>query len=250
MVKTRTAAMKAVALDDELVYGHSMLGFVAFQYDWNFEAAEREYKRAIALQPSFVHQWYARYLLAMNRPAEAEAEYHRYLVRSSSSVSGMTHVAEFEYLTRQYGRAGAQLHDTLSLDPNYAPAHEILGLVYEQQGHQESAREELQKAVELSRGFVALGSLGHLYAAQGRSADVQKTLADLAAQSKERYVAPFELALIHTGLGKSKAAIDDLEKGYQDRSLSAQSLRFDPRLDSVRSEPRFHEFVKRIGLPF
>jgi tetratricopeptide (TPR) repeat protein len=250
MAKSRAAAQKAVALDPDLPYAHSMLGFIAFQYDWNFDVAEREYKHALELQPSFAHQWHARLLLATNREPEAELEYRRFSSKLMTQAVAGANIGQFQFLTRQYDRAIAQLRDTLQMDPKFPPAHEMLGLVYEQQGHNDFALQELQKAVELSRGYVGLGDLGHLYATLGRSADVQKVLQDLAAQSKHRYVGPFEMAVIHAGLRQNRDALDDLEKAYEERSLSAQALRFDPRLSQVRDEPRFHEFVRRIGLPF
>jgi DNA-binding winged helix-turn-helix (wHTH) protein/TolB-like protein len=250
MAKSRAAAQKAVALDPDLPYAHSMLGFIAFQYDWNFDVAEREYKHALELQPSFAHQWHARLLLATNWEPEAELEYRRFSSKLMTQAVAGANIGQFQFLTRQYDRAIAQLRDTLQMDPKFPPAHEMLGLVYEQQGHNDFALQELQKAVELSRGYVGLGDLGHLYATLGRSADVLKVLQDLAAQSKHRYVGPFEMAVIHAGLRQNRDALDDLEKAYEERSLSAQALRFDPRLSQVRDEPRFHEFVRRIGLPF
>ena len=249
MAKTRAAAVKAAALDDELSYAHTMLGFVAFQYDWKFETAEREYERTVEIQPSFSHQWFARMFLATNRQAEAEKVYRRFLTHMSTSMAGTTNAAQFLYLTGQYDRATIQLHDTLAMDPNYAPAHEMLGLVYEQQKRPE-ALEELKKAVDLSHGLFGLGSLGHFYATSGKSADAQKTMQELAAQTRHRYVGPYEIALVHAGQGENRKALEDLEKAFAERSLSAQCLRFDPRLKKVRNEPGFREFVKRIGLPF
>jgi DNA-binding winged helix-turn-helix (wHTH) protein/TolB-like protein/tetratricopeptide (TPR) repeat protein len=250
IAKAREAAKKAVALDETLTYGHSMLGFIAFQFDWDFATAEREYQRAIKFQPAFVHQWYGRYLLAMNRVADAESEYQRFLERSPFSLLGKTNVAQFRFLTGAHAHAIELLRGSLAMNSNYPPAHEILGLVYEQQGRNDQAMQELKKAVDVSHGYVGLGSLGHLYASQGRSADVQKVFQEFAAQAKHRYVGPFEFALVHAGMGENSKALDYLERAYAERSLSAQSLRFDPRLSKVRSEPRFHDFVKRIGLQF
>lgn len=250
MSKTRAAALKAVALDDGEVYGHSMLGFVAFQYDWDFKTAEREYRRAKELQPSFVHQWYSRYLLAVNRADEAEQEYRHFLNAAPFIIAGRTNIGQFQFLTRQYSRAETQLRETVDMEPNFGPAHEMLGLVYEQEGRNDVAVRELQKAVEVSHGYVGLGSLGHFYAITGNRDGVRKTLQDMAAQSRQRYVGPFEYALVHAGQGETKKALGDLAKAYEDRSLSAQSLRFDPRLNNVRNETEFHDFVKRIGLPF
>ena len=151
MAKSRAAATKAVALDEDLAYGHSMLGLIAFQYDWKFDVAEREYKRGLELQPSLSHQSFARFLLATNRTAEAELEYRRFLSKASPQPIGGTNAGQFQFLTRQYDRAATQLRDTLQMDTNFPPAHEMLGLVYEQQGHKDLALQELQKAVVLSR---------------------------------------------------------------------------------------------------
>jgi len=250
MEKSRAAAKKALALDDGESYAHSMAGFVAFQYDWDFKTAEREYQRAREIRPSFVHQWYARYLLATNRADEAEMEYRHFLNAAPFMMAGKTNVGQFYLLTNQYNHAETQLREAIELEPNYAPAHEMLGLVFEQNGRTDKAIEELQKAVQLSHGFVGLASLGYLRATQGDQSGVEKALQEIAAQSKQRYVSPFEYALIHAGMGQNHKALEDLERGYTERSLSAQSLRFDPRLNKIRTDPAYRDFVKRIGLPF
>jgi TolB-like protein/DNA-binding winged helix-turn-helix (wHTH) protein/Flp pilus assembly protein TadD len=246
--KTRTAVAKARDLDDTVAHTHSMLGLIAFEYDWDFATAENEYRRARELQPSWLQQWYARYLLATNRASEAEAEYQRFMRMMPFSAFGSSNFAQFLFLTGQYPRAIEQLQQTLSLHPDYPPAHELLGLVYEQQGLSSLAVQEFQKAVNLSHGYDGLASLGHLYAKNEKRAELQRVFQDLAAQRRQRYVAPFDLALIHAGMGDKAKAVEDLEQAYADRSLSAQSLRFDPRLKNVRGEPRYREFEKRLGL--
>jgi len=250
MEKTRAAAKKAIALDDTESYGHSMAGFVAFQYDWDFKTAEREYQRALEIRPSFVHQWHARLLLATNRRDAAEMEYRHFLSAAPFMMAGKTNIGQFYLLTNQYDQAETQFRDTIELEPSYAPSHEMLGLVYEQKGRTDKAIEELQKAVQLSHGFVGLASLGYLQATQGDKTEVENTLQEMAAQSKQRYVSPFEYALVHAGMRQTAKALEDLERGYAERSLSAQSLRFDPRLNKVRTDPAYRDFVKRIGLPF
>ncbi|HYL37698.1 MAG TPA: winged helix-turn-helix domain-containing protein [Bryobacteraceae bacterium] len=246
--KTREAIAKARQLDDNQAYTHSVLGLIAFQYDWDFATADREYRRARQLQPFWVHQWYARYLLAANRATDAEAEYRRFMRMVPFSAWGTTNFAQFLFLTAQYPRAIEQIRKTLDMQPDYAPAHELLGLVYEQQGQADQAVQEFQKASDLSHGYSGLAALGHLYAAAGKRAEARRVLGELDAQRRQRYVAPFELAVIHAGMGDKIAALDDLEKAYAERSLSAQSLRFDPRLSKVRAEPRYREFAKRLGL--
>ena len=244
----KNAAAKARSLDDSVPYTHSMLGLIAFQYDWDFKKAEREYARARQLQASWAHQWYARYLLAMNRPLEAESEYRRFRSAVPFSASGSVNFAQFLFLTREYPRALEQVRGTLGMQPDYAPAHELLGLVYEQQGLADQATREFQKAIDLSHGYIGLASLGHLYATAGKRAGVESVRQNLEAQRKQRYVAPFERALIDAGMRDNAESLRELEEAYAERSLSAQSLLFDPRLSEVRKEPRYREFIKRIGL--
>src|SRR5579872_6850003 len=242
----REAAAKARNLGDDVAYTHSMLGLIAYQYDWDFGTAEREYKRARELQPAWVHQWYARYLLTINRPSEAAAEYERFTLMAPFSVAGRSNFAKFLFLTGQYPKALEQLHQTLLLRPDYPPAHELLGLIYEQQGLAEKAEQEFQKASDLSHGLNGLAALGHLYATSGRLRHTQQVLDEMRAQ--KHYVSPFDFAVIHAGLGYHRRALADLERAYKERSLSAQSLRFDPRLNDLRGDPDYREFAKRLGV--
>jgi len=136
------------------------------------------------------------------------------------------------------------------MDANYPPARETLGLVYEQQGRTDEAVAELKTAVALSHGEHGLGSLGHVYAEQGRGDDVRNVLRLLAERSRHAYLSPYETALVFAGLGYNDQALECLKKPYAERSLSVAFLRFDPRLAKVREEPRFQEFVHDVGLPF
>ena len=246
--KTREALAKARDLDDGVAYTHSMLGLVAFQFDWDFATADREYQRALQLQPSWLQQWHARYLLATNRASEAGAEYRRFMRMKPFSSWGAANFAQFLFLTGQYPAAMEQIQKVLDRQPDYALGHELLGLIYEQQGRANNAAEEFQKASSLSNGHYGSAALGHLYAQQGRRSDAQQVLDNLEAQRKHRYVAPFELAVLYAGMGDHAKAVDELEQAYAERSLSAQSLRFDPRLNGVRNEPRYGALAKRLGL--
>jgi DNA-binding winged helix-turn-helix (wHTH) protein/TolB-like protein len=245
---TREATRKANELDDKVAYAHSMVGLIAFQYDWDFATAEREYARARQLQHSFIHQWYARMLLATNRAPDAEAEYKRFVSMSPFSVSGGTHYAEFLYLTGQYARAIDEIHRNLTLNPNYPPALELLGLVYEQQGLNDKAELEFKSASELSNGLSGLAALGHLYATKGLRRHTQQVFDDMRAHRKERYVSPYDFAVIHAALGYTDRAMAELEQAYREHSLSAQSLRCDPRLNSLRRERLYQEFAKKLGV--
>ena len=245
---TREAARKANELDANLAYGHSMLGLIAFEYDWDFATAEREYARARRAQPSWVHQWYARMLLATDRAADAQSEYDRFVKAAPFSESGRTHYAEFLFLTGQYPRAIDQIHRCLEMDPNFPPAHELLGLVYEQQGLTDKAEEEFKKASGLSNGLSGLSALGHLYATTGRIRHTQDVFDEMRAHRKDRYVSPYEFAVIHAALGYNRRALGELEEAYNQHSLSAQSLRCDPRLDNLRRDPGYQNFAKKLGV--
>jgi TolB-like protein/DNA-binding winged helix-turn-helix (wHTH) protein/tetratricopeptide (TPR) repeat protein len=248
--KSRAAVLKALEIDDTVAYAHSMLGAIAYKYDWDFDKANREYKRARELDPTLVHQWYGSYLQVLDRIPEAGIEFKRFADFQPFLLAGNTTYGQYFFLTRQYDRALEQIRQTLEMDANYPPAREALGLIYEQQGRTDDALAEFQAAVTLSHGGRGLGSLGHIYAEQGRGGDVRKVLRLLAERSRHAYISPYETALVFAGLGQNDQALEYLKKAYAERSLSAPLLRFDPRLAKVRNEPRFQEFVRGIGLSF
>ncbi|HEY6307207.1 MAG TPA: tetratricopeptide repeat protein [Candidatus Angelobacter sp.] len=247
MPKSRSAVMKALELDDSVAYAHSMLGRIAFLYDWDFSRAAHEYQRARELNPALVHQWYASYLLAMNRADEAEAENRKF--SEFLPFAAGVYFPQYYFWVRRYDRAADLLHKMLEADPASRPAHLLLGSVYEQQGRSTEAAAEFQKGAEISGGDAASGSLGHLYAIAGKKADALVMLQKLDQTSHHQYVSPYSKALIYAGLGQNNEAIDQLQKAYEERSLSPPALRCDPRLDGLRSEPRFRDFVRSTGLP-
>jgi tetratricopeptide (TPR) repeat protein len=224
-----------------------MLGRIAYLYDWDFPRAEREYARARELNPNLVHAWYGFYLLTCNRVAEAEAEERKFEAFLPFSVG--TGLAQHFYLTGQYDRAVDLVNRKLEASPNFAPLHEWLGLTYEQQGRGPQAIEEFQKTIALSNGVEGLGSLGHVYAISGKKDEAQKTLQKIDEVGKRFYLSPYQKAVVYAGLGQTDQALSELEKAYTERSLSPVSLRFDPRLNGLRSEPRFRDFTRRVGLP-
>ena len=246
--KSRAAETKAIALDNAVAYAHSMLGYIAFQYDWDFPRAEREYMLARQFDPTLIHQWYAFYLLSLNRVPEADLEFRKFAGFLPFMLPGNAMYGQYFYLTGQDEQAVLQLKKTLAMQADYPPVHEFLGMAYEQEGRTDEAIAEMKKAIDLSEGKYGLGSLGHLYAKVGRRTDAQKMLQSIAEESKSAYISPYQLAIVHAGLGEKEKAIDELEKAYAERSLAAYLLRFDPRLNNLRSEPRFQDFVRHIGL--
>jgi len=245
--KSRAAVMKALELDETVAYAHSMLGRIAFRYDWDFPRAEREYARARELNPKLVHAWYGSYLLTMNRVTEAESEQQKF--EAFLPFAGGSILSQHYYYTGQYDRALDLINRKLEARPDTPALHEWLGLVYEQQGRTSEAIDEFQKAVSLSDGIDGLGALGHVYAVSGKLGDAENTLRKLDELSKQKYVSPFQKAVIYAGLGQTDRAFSELEKAYNQRSLSPVTLRWDPRLNGLRSEPRFRDFMRRVGLP-
>jgi DNA-binding winged helix-turn-helix (wHTH) protein/tetratricopeptide (TPR) repeat protein len=248
--KSRAAETKAIALDNTVAYAHSLLGYIAFQYDWDFPTAEREYKIAREFDPALVHQWYGFYLLALNRVPEADGEFRKFNDFLPFLASASAFYGQYFYFRGQNGLAVDQLNKTVAMQPEYAPAHEFLGMVYEQEGRTNEAITEIQKAIDLSGGEFGLGSLGHVYARVGRRDDARNMLQSIAEQAPRTYVSPYQLAIVYAGLDEKDRAIDELEKAFAERSLSPPVLRFDPRLNNLRAEPRFQEFARRVGLSF
>jgi DNA-binding winged helix-turn-helix (wHTH) protein/TolB-like protein len=246
--KSREAVTKALELDDTVAYAHSMLGYIAYQYDWDFARAQREYELGKKYEPSLRHQWHASYLLALNRIPEATREYREFADFLPYQLPGNASFGQFFYLTKQYDQAVDQLQKTLKMQAKYPPALEYLGMVYEQEGRSQEAVAKLQEAIDASDGRYGVGSLGHLYASVGKNVEARKLLQSLEEHAKHEYVSPYQRALIEAGLDEKEKALDDLEKAYAERSLYAPYLQFDPRLSNLRGEPRFKDFARRVGL--
>ncbi len=244
---SRAAAMKALELDDTVAYAHSMLGRISYQYDWDFPRAGREFARARELDPKLTHAWFGSYLLLLNRVSEAEVEQQKFqdFLPYTISTGRIRHF----YFTKQYDRAVDLINRRLEMNPTFPAYHEWLGLMYEQQGRTSEAIEECQKAISLSQGIDGTGALGHIYAVSGKVRDAENMLRTLDDLAKKSYISPYQKAVIYTGLGKKDEALKLLEKAFSERSLLAISLRFDPRLDPLRDDPRFHEFMRRTGIP-
>lgn len=248
--KAKAAALKAVELDDTLAEAHTSLGKIAMLYEWDWNGAEREFKRAIALNPNYVnaHHWYSHYWMYLGRFEESLAEIQRALALDPLDVGMNFHLGFHYFNARQYDQAIAQLQKTLDIERNYGEAHVILGLVYEQQGRYNEAIAELQKNRELG-GSDQRGSIGYVYAISGQRGEAQKLLAQLQEESKHKYVSPYHIAKIYEGLGEKDQAFAWLEKAYEERDSNIVNLKMDPEFDSLRSEPRFADLLRRVGLP-
>ncbi len=249
--KAKAAALKAVDLDDTLAEAHTSLSFVQHFFDLDWLAAEKEIKRAIALNPNYptAHHWYAFYLSTTGRHDQAIAEIKKARELEPLSLVIDANVGFLLYLARRYDQAIQELHNTLQMDPNFYYAHGRLAQVYEQKSMFEEAIAEYKKAIALSRGNPAITAmLAHAYAVSNRTGEAQKLLDELKARSKRSYVSPHFIAMIYAGLGEKDQAFEWLQKAYGDRAVDLVYLK-DPAFDSLRSDPRFSALLKRMGLP-
>ena len=249
--KAKTAAMRALEIDDAIAEAHTALAHVRFFYDWDWSGAESEFKRAIELSPNYprAHNFYASYLIVMGRYQEAISEVKRAQGLAPVSLPINVQVARVFYFAREYDEAIEQCRKVLEMDPNYGGARQFLGRSYKQKRMYEEALTELQKA----RGFLAgnaevLSLIGYTYAVSGRRIEAQTTLGELQGLSKQRYVSPYHMAMVYAGLGERDAAFLWLEKAYADREGRMTILKCAPEFDSLHADPRFPDLLRRIGL--
>jgi TolB-like protein/DNA-binding winged helix-turn-helix (wHTH) protein/Tfp pilus assembly protein PilF len=246
------ALNKALQLDDSIGEAHDTLGLISWQHDWNLQAAEREFDQAIALAPSYpcAHEDRAEFLAFLGRHAEAIAELSRINQIDFGPSAAMTEAGVYFQL-RDYRNLLEASRSGVASFPNEWVEHEFLGIGYEGTGKLPEAISEYQKAVQLSSGDQgARASLAHAFAAIGNKSDAEKILRDLEQKSIKSYVSPYVLATIYASLGEKDRAFQYLEKAYNERSLDLSSnLKADLRIDSLRSDRRFQDLARRVGLP-
>jgi len=250
--KARAAALKALKLDETLAEPHSSLARVLEDYDRNWSGAEREHQRAIELNPNYAtaHHWHAFGLGLTGRNNEALAEIE--LARSLDPLSTIinANVALILYWGRQYDRAIVEGRKALELEPNNALAHQYLVAIYLQKGKYTEALAELQKDLSLKRGDAALRTLlPCAYAASGNKEKARTILGQLKQQSTREYIPPHLIANVYVALGDKDEAFEWLRKGLEDHDGGMVGLKVDPALDSLRSDPRFQDLLRRMNFP-
>jgi eukaryotic-like serine/threonine-protein kinase len=252
MPKAKAAALKALEIDDTLAEPHVSLAHVKYYYDHDFETAEREYKRAIELNPNYptAHQWYGVYLMSVGRSDEALVQMRRAQELDPLSLPINMTLGWVLLTARQTDLSIEQLRKTLEMDPNFVLAHHRLGMAYEQQGKYAEAIAEFKQVVNLTSGKpLGLAALAHAYAMSGQRAEAQKLIAELQEQSKVRYVSTASIAVIFAALGEKDQALTWLDKAEKEHDGVIVRLKVDSRYDSLRSDPHFAEIVRRIGMP-
>jgi serine/threonine protein kinase/tetratricopeptide (TPR) repeat protein len=249
--KLKTAATKALELDDSLAEAHTSLAWAKF-HDWDWAGAEKEFKRAIELNSNYTtaHSWYGEYLMVLGRSSEALAQFNRaYELNPLSTTTNLALGYRF-YYARQYGPAIDQIQKTLAMDSNFVPAHDYLGRAYEQNGMTIESLTEFHKALDLSEGDTnELAALGQAYAVSHQGGEARKILDQLKVRSQQTYVQPASIAVIYMALDEKDQAFDWLQKAYDDRSAWLVYLKVDPWADSVRNDARFTDLVRRVFPP-
>ena len=249
--RAKAAAEKALELDKDLAEAHTSLGVVKFQYDWDPDGAEKEFKKAIELSPNHApaHQFYADCLKASGRFDEALAQMKQASRLDPMSLSINTGIGHVLYLSRNYDRAIEQYRETVKLDPNFLQARLWFGRPFLQKGMYKEALAELTEAAKLSgNSTVSLATLGQAYAAAGDRKQAQKILDRLKDRSKKQYVPSYWIALLYVSLADKRQAFEWLDRAFEERSSWLAWIKVEPRFDPIRSDPRFATLLQRMGL--
>jgi DNA-binding winged helix-turn-helix (wHTH) protein/TolB-like protein/lipoprotein NlpI len=251
MLKARSAAMKALELDEGLAEAHASLGYVKHRYEWDWAGAEREYKRAIELNPQYptAHQWYGWYLVSLGRNDDALAEFQRAQQLDPLSLYTNLTLGAPYYYSQQYDQAAEQYKRVSEMNPDFWLAHWWLFQTYTYQKRYDSALVELQKVAKLRGRSVSQFPLAaYLSAVSGRQAEARQMLEESQRETKDQYVSAYSLAVTHAGLGETNKAFAWLDKGLKEHDSAMVFVNVDHRLDSLRSDPRFAQLIKNLGL--
>ena len=248
--RAKAAATKALALDDKLSEAHTSLAFILDLYEWGWASAEKEYQRALALNPGYAtaHHWYAWHLIVMGRNGEGIAELTKAESLDPLSLIISADLADALCIAHRYDESVEQSQKTIAMDPYFAVAHYQLGQALERKRKHDEAIAEFRRAIELSGGNTTFESnLANAYAVSGRKEEAMKIVKDLESRQSRDSSTGSNIALIYVGLGDNARAMIWLNKAYQARFNPSILLR--PVFDPLRSDPRFQDLLSRIGLP-
>ena len=249
--KAKSAAARGLEFDQDLSEAHASMALVHFWFEWDWAAAEREFRRATQLRPNYAdaHNWYAAFLNASGRSNEAVAEQKLAEELDPLSLTIAMNAADPYYFTRRFDPAIEHLERVLRREPRFFPAHYNLGRAYALKSMYPEALAAFETAARLSGNRQAGAALAYAFSRAGRPAEARKILDELEQAAAARYLASPQLALIHLGLGEIDQALDQLERGLEERSYFMIYLGADPIYDELRSHPRFMQLLERIGFP-
>jgi serine/threonine-protein kinase len=249
--KAKAAAHKALEIDDTLAEAHASLGFVTYAFDWQWADGERAFRRAIELDPSYAtaHIWYAGYLGLIGRVDEGIVEAERARVLDPLSLIGTYSVGLAHYLARHYSAAEEFARKSLEIDANFPSGRRLLGEVYAAQGRHAEALTEFKRLNDTSRGnWLHMALLAQAYGRTNERAKAREILAGMIEASKTRFVPPAQIAIGYIGLDDRDAAFMWLERARAEHSQVLTFVKMDPMFDSLRSDPRYAELIRNIGL--
>ncbi len=249
--QAREAIRRALEIDETLAEAHTSLAQIKFRW-WDFETSEREYQKAIELNPNYstAHHWYALYLMYTARFDEAIEEMKKAQELDPLSLVISRNDALVFYFARRYDRALEKLNQTLEMDSSFSMAHAWLGRVHLEKSSYEEALREFEKERDISGRWDSLVEAwkGVAYQRLGRTSEAQQVLKDLLKRARKSYVPPLALASLYFDLGEKDQGFGWLDRAYQEHDSTLLEIKVDPGFDSVRSDPRFINLLKKIGL--
>ncbi len=248
--KAKASAMQALEIDDTLAEAHTSLGLVKEHYEWDWTGAEKEFKRAIELDPNSAsaHLWYGDFLANTGRLEEGMRETKRAQEFDPLSLIINTTMGWQYYLSHQYVQAVEQLRKALEIDQRFSPARRMLEEVYAQMGKHKEAVAEREKVLSLSGNPELAASIEEDFSRSGYKGVLQSWLDGLTEISKHRYVSAYSISEAYMRMGEKEKAFDSLEKAYDEHDSGLVSVAVDPLFDSVRSDGRFRDLLKRMRL--
>jgi len=252
MPKAREAATRALQIDEKMAEAHTLLADSRYLFDWDWPGAEREFRRAIELNPNYptARQWYANYLSVLGRSDEAVSEIQREHALDPLNLIINTDVGTTYYYAGQYDRAIEEQRKPLELEPDFFLAHVYLGFAYLRKNLSEDAIREFDVAQRLAADEPdSIALRGYACAVASRRKEAEKALADLLTLSKRRYVSAFPIAWVYIGLGNKDRAFEWLEKAYEERAARLVYLKVERGFDPLRSDKRFDDLLRRIKFP-
>ena len=247
--RAKAAATKALLLDPTLSEAHTSLAFALDLYAWDWNNAEREFQRALELNPGYAtaHHWYAYHLMVVGRDDEGISEMRKAENLDPLSLIISAGLADVLCIAHRFDEASRQIQKTLELDANFAIAHFELGELLVQKHRPDAAIAEFQRAIELNGHSGAFdANLAYAYALSGRAVDAQRIAGELEQLNERNGSLEANIALIYVGLGDADGAISWLDKAYGDRFNPSIIVR--PEFDPLRSDPRFKDLMRRLGL--
>jgi tetratricopeptide (TPR) repeat protein len=250
--RAKVAAQQGLAVDDAVAELHTSLGFVHRHWDWDWEAAERSYRRAIELNPGYpiAHRWYGHLLAGLGRHEESIAESARAVELDPLNLLIRGALGDSHFYARRYDEAIALYRETLEMDATFLAGHTDLARALELSGRYDEAIAEFRAAEALApKGPPEPSSgLAHVYAAMGRRDEAMAIVRELLELSTRRYVSPYGIASIHAVLGDLDTALDWLERAHAEHDQTLVWLKVHPRLDPLRGHPRYRALLRKMRL--